>query len=187
MYLRALDAWPYKSFGAEREGKEEWKWETHRVAQPLSSGVPGTAPDTCRLGCLACGGRALLCSTRPKAALHIKLKAVVPRKTPRLTFTNPTFRKIESPHKVEEVNAAQRSIRLSGVDLVDGTPVLDVKPYVPDYDCPRKRDTHGHGPGGSAVEDGVRVAVSSGSPVGANRAGTRAFGGGGGGAVGRAC
>ncbi|CAN0531712.1 unnamed protein product, partial [Ectocarpus sp. 12 AP-2014] len=36
--------------------------------------------------------------------------------------------------KVEEVNAAARSIKLSGVDLVDGTPVFDIKPYVPDYD-----------------------------------------------------
>ncbi|CAM9360937.1 unnamed protein product, partial [Ascophyllum nodosum] len=41
--------------------------------------------------------------------------------------------------KVDVVNAAERSIRLSGVDLVDGTPVFDIKPYVPDYDCPRPR------------------------------------------------
>jgi len=24
----------------------------------------------------------------------------------------------------------------SGVDIVDGTPVLDIKPYIPEYDCP---------------------------------------------------
>eukprot|EP00903_Cladosiphon_okamuranus_P012033 g11298.t1 len=58
--------------------------------------------------------------------------------------------------KVEQVNSAQRSISLSGVDLVDGTPVLDVKPYVPDYDRPRTRDTRGAG--GKDVDSGVRVA-----------------------------
>lgn len=60
------------------------------------------------------------------------------------------------------MNSAQRSIRLSGVDLVDGTPVLDVKPYVPDYDCPRTTDTHGSG--GTGGESGVRVAVRFRSP-----------------------
>ncbi|CAI9739942.1 Hypothetical predicted protein [Octopus vulgaris] len=28
------------------------------------------------------------------------------------------------------------SIHFSGIDLLDGTPVLDVKPYIPQYDCP---------------------------------------------------
>jgi len=27
-------------------------------------------------------------------------------------------------------------IRLRGVDLLDGTPILDIKPYIPDYDAP---------------------------------------------------
>jgi hypothetical protein len=27
------------------------------------------------------------------------------------------------------------SLLLSGLDLVDGTPILDIKPYVPHYDC----------------------------------------------------
>jgi len=58
------------------------------------------------------------------------------------------------------VKAAQRSIRLSGVDLVDGTPVLDVKPYVPDYDCPRAGDGSPGSAGTSGNRpDGVRVAV----------------------------
>lgn len=52
------------------------------------------------------------------------------------------------PEQVEAVDTAERSVRLSGVDLVEGTPVLDIKPYVPDYDCPR-------------AVDYVRVAVSS--------------------------
>jgi len=28
------------------------------------------------------------------------------------------------------------TIHLSGIDLVDGTPVLDIKPYIPQYDAP---------------------------------------------------
>lgn len=56
---------------------------------------------------------------------------------------------------MEEVNAAERSIKLSGVDLVDGTPVLDIKPYVPDYDRP-----HNQHSGCMGGKDGVRVAVS---------------------------
>lgn len=62
-------------------------------------------------------------------------------------------------NKVEEVDAAQRSIKLSGVDLVDGTPVLDVKPYVPAYDCPRKRDSNSSSSGETGGGDDVRVAV----------------------------
>jgi len=27
------------------------------------------------------------------------------------------------------------TLHLSGVDLIDGTPIIDVKPYIPDYDC----------------------------------------------------
>ena len=27
-------------------------------------------------------------------------------------------------------------VRLRGVDLLDGTPILDIKPYIPDYDAP---------------------------------------------------
>jgi len=30
-----------------------------------------------------------------------------------------------------------KTLRLSGVDLVDGTPVIDVKPYLPQYDAPQ--------------------------------------------------
>ncbi|CAM9671189.1 unnamed protein product, partial [Scytosiphon promiscuus] len=58
--------------------------------------------------------------------------------------------------KVEEVNSAERSIKLSGVDLVDGTPVLDVKPFVPDYDSPRAEDGSG---GGVRVAEWVEASV----------------------------
>lgn len=31
------------------------------------------------------------------------------------------------------------TLHLSGVDLISGTPVLDIKPYIPDYDSPSER------------------------------------------------
>lgn len=56
------------------------------------------------------------------------------------------------------MKSAERSIKLSGVDLVDGTPVLDIKPYVPDYDCPR--DNSRTDAVGGDGDFRVRVAVS---------------------------
>eukprot|EP01119_Soliformovum_irregulare_P009313 TRINITY_DN2253_c2_g1_i1.p1 TRINITY_DN2253_c2_g1~~TRINITY_DN2253_c2_g1_i1.p1 ORF type:complete len:275 (-),score=81.43 TRINITY_DN2253_c2_g1_i1:13-837(-) len=35
--------------------------------------------------------------------------------------------------KIESIDASGR-LHLSGLDLVDGTPVLDIKPYIPNYD-----------------------------------------------------
>ena len=35
------------------------------------------------------------------------------------------------------------TLLLSGIDLLDGTPVLDVKPYIPDYDKPLSIDGKG--------------------------------------------
>ena len=37
--------------------------------------------------------------------------------------------------QVESIDKKTRSVVLSACDLVDGTPVLDVKPYVPNYDA----------------------------------------------------
>uniref|UniRef100_A0A2C9JMI1 TsaA-like domain-containing protein n=1 Tax=Biomphalaria glabrata TaxID=6526 RepID=A0A2C9JMI1_BIOGL len=34
------------------------------------------------------------------------------------------------------------SVYISGIDLLDGTPVLDIKPYIPDYDSPRNLLPH---------------------------------------------
>ncbi len=34
-----------------------------------------------------------------------------------------------------ETNGAQVILHLSGIDLIDGTPVVDIKPYVPYVDC----------------------------------------------------
>ena len=37
--------------------------------------------------------------------------------------------------RIEGVDAAKGRVLLSGLDLLDGTPVLDIKPYIPEYDC----------------------------------------------------
>jgi tRNA (adenine37-N6)-methyltransferase len=37
---------------------------------------------------------------------------------------------------VKLVDVAGTAVRFRGVDLVDGTPVLDLKPYVSTFDCP---------------------------------------------------
>ncbi|CAH0517898.1 unnamed protein product [Peronospora belbahrii] len=36
--------------------------------------------------------------------------------------------------KIEHVDILKRTVSLSGVDLLDNTPVLDIKPYIPAYD-----------------------------------------------------
>lgn len=36
--------------------------------------------------------------------------------------------------KIEDINGA--TVYLSGVDMLDGTPVVDIKPYIPEYDSP---------------------------------------------------
>ncbi|XP_052797079.1 tRNA (adenine(37)-N6)-methyltransferase-like [Mya arenaria] len=36
--------------------------------------------------------------------------------------------------KIEQVKGS--SVVVSGVDILDGTPVVDLKPYIPQYDCP---------------------------------------------------
>ncbi|KAK3097278.1 hypothetical protein FSP39_008283 [Pinctada imbricata] len=36
--------------------------------------------------------------------------------------------------KLDRVDGCK--LHISGIDLLDGTPVLDIKPYIPDYDCP---------------------------------------------------
>ena len=36
--------------------------------------------------------------------------------------------------KIEQVDAKTRTVYVSGVDLVDGSPVLDIKPYLPMFD-----------------------------------------------------
>ena len=50
-------------------------------------------------------------------------------------------------------------IRLRGVDLLDGTPILDIKPYIPDYDTPARVPNFNDEP------DWIHAAVSDGPSV----------------------
>lgn len=36
--------------------------------------------------------------------------------------------------KLERIDMRTRTLYLSGLDLIDGTPILDIKPYIPEYD-----------------------------------------------------
>ena len=38
--------------------------------------------------------------------------------------------------RVESVDATKRTVTISGADVIDGSPVLDIKPYLPPYDAP---------------------------------------------------
>ncbi|XP_013389904.1 tRNA (adenine(37)-N6)-methyltransferase [Lingula anatina] len=42
--------------------------------------------------------------------------------------------------KIEKIEGA--TIYISGIDMLDGTPVLDIKPYIYDYDLPRSYGQH---------------------------------------------
>lgn len=49
--------------------------------------------------------------------------------------------------KIDLLDPLAPIIHLSGVDVVDGTPVIDIKPYVPYADClPNASDGFAHGP-----------------------------------------
>lgn len=71
---------------------------------------------------------------------HVRAKVAPPRLNGLRTGVFAT----RSPHrpcpiglslvKIEQVE--DRTIYFSGVDMVDGTPVLDIKPYIPQYDSP---------------------------------------------------
>ncbi|UYV69839.1 C9orf156 [Cordylochernes scorpioides] len=63
---------------------------------------------------------------------------------PRLEGQSVGVLSTRSPHRpnplalslVELVAVTGNTLTLAGVDLIDGTPVLDVKPYIPQYDSP---------------------------------------------------
>jgi tRNA-Thr(GGU) m(6)t(6)A37 methyltransferase TsaA len=41
--------------------------------------------------------------------------------------------------RIHEVRISERQVLVSGSDLVDGSPILDIKPYLPAYDSPEAR------------------------------------------------
>ncbi|XP_069866480.1 tRNA (adenine(37)-N6)-methyltransferase isoform X1 [Dipodomys merriami] len=74
---------------------------------------------------------------------HLSYKAKV--QPPRLNGAKTGVFSTRSPHrpnaigltlaKLEKVEGG--AIYLSGIDMIDGTPVLDIKPYIADYDSPQ--------------------------------------------------
>ncbi|CAL8330025.1 unnamed protein product [Merluccius merluccius] len=78
---------------------------------------------------------------------HLSYKAKV--KPPRLNGQRVGVYSTRTPHrpnalgltlaKVDRIVGKCPTIHLSGIDMIDGTPVLDIKPYISDYDSPLSR------------------------------------------------
>ncbi|KAG7459042.1 hypothetical protein MATL_G00227060 [Megalops atlanticus] len=74
---------------------------------------------------------------------HLSYKAKV--KPPRLNGQRIGVFSTRSPHRPNALGltlatldkVSGDTLYLSGIDMIAGTPVLDVKPYIPDYDSPR--------------------------------------------------
>ncbi|XP_017320424.1 tRNA (adenine(37)-N6)-methyltransferase isoform X3 [Ictalurus punctatus] len=78
---------------------------------------------------------------------HMSYKAKV--KPPRLNGEKVGVYSTRSPHRPNAIGLTLAKLdsitgdvlHLSGVDLISGTPVLDIKPYIPEYDSPVTRAT----------------------------------------------
>ncbi|XP_068178064.1 tRNA (adenine(37)-N6)-methyltransferase isoform X2 [Antennarius striatus] len=76
---------------------------------------------------------------------HLSSKAKV--KPPRLNGEKVGVYSTRSPHRPNALgltlarldNILGDTIHLSDIDMIDGTPVLDIKPYIPEYDSPHTR------------------------------------------------
>ncbi|XP_070836314.1 tRNA (adenine(37)-N6)-methyltransferase [Chaetodon trifascialis] len=76
---------------------------------------------------------------------HLSSKAKV--KPPRLDGQRVGVYSTRSPHRPNALGltlakldkVAGDTIHLSDIDMIDGTPVLDIKPYIPEYDSPHTR------------------------------------------------
>ncbi|XP_076583547.1 tRNA (adenine(37)-N6)-methyltransferase [Chaetodon auriga] len=76
---------------------------------------------------------------------HLSSKAKV--KPPRLDGQRVGVYSTRSPHRPNALGLtlakldkiAGDTIHLSDIDMIDGTPVLDIKPYIPEYDSPHTR------------------------------------------------
>ncbi|XP_067839597.1 tRNA (adenine(37)-N6)-methyltransferase [Heptranchias perlo] len=74
---------------------------------------------------------------------HQSYKAKV--KPPRLNGLKTGVYSTRSPHRPNAIGLTLAkldriegdTVYLSGIDMIQGTPVLDIKPYIPDYDTPR--------------------------------------------------
>lgn len=76
---------------------------------------------------------------------HLSFKAKV--KPPRLNGQRVGVYSTRSPHRPNAVGLTLAkldkiegdTLHLSDIDMIDGTPVLDIKPYIPEYDSPDTR------------------------------------------------
>ncbi|KAL4640453.1 tRNA (adenine(37)-N6)-methyltransferase isoform X1 [Arapaima gigas] len=76
---------------------------------------------------------------------HLSYKAKV--KPPRLNGQRVGLYSTRTPHRPNALGLTLAkldkitgdTLYLSGIDIISGTPVLDIKPYIPDYDCPQSR------------------------------------------------
>jgi tRNA-Thr(GGU) m(6)t(6)A37 methyltransferase TsaA len=81
---------------------------------------------------------------------HVTTQPVKPKiKLPRLGGRRMGVFATRSPHRPNPIGLSlvrldavlDDTLELSGVDLCDGTPILDLKPYIPVYDAPSEGDT----------------------------------------------
>ena len=82
--------------------------------------------------------------------------------------------------EVEGIDPEEPSIRFRGVDLLDGTPIVDLRPFHPDHDLPKTESVHGwiaHAPEPKAEVEWTPEALASlSSAVAATPAGMPAYG-----------
>jgi len=78
----------------------------------------------------------MLMKVHPKGNKNLPLVGVIATRSP----SRP------NPIGITTVRLLERSgnvLKVIGLDAVDGTPILDLKPYIPGYDCPSDAKTPG--------------------------------------------
>lgn len=72
--------------------------------------------------------------------------------------------RFELNHRIKETHASLYlpgdTVHLSDIDMIAGTPVLDIKPYIPQYDCPDARMSMDTEPYGSNTDQPNPMDVS---------------------------
>lgn len=88
------------------------------------------------------GGRHQQSKIAPPSLGGAKIGTLASRSPHRFNPIGMTLAKLDRIHSVEQTVVGRKKavrttvLEISGTDLVDGTPVLDIKPYVPSYDAP---------------------------------------------------
>ncbi|XP_068614185.1 tRNA (adenine(37)-N6)-methyltransferase-like [Brachionichthys hirsutus] len=97
---------------------------------------------------------------------HLSYKAKV--KPPRLDGHRVGVYSTRSPHRPNALGLTLArldeivgdTIHLSDIDMIDGTPVLDIKPYIPEYDSPQTRRSRASEPFDSNTEQQKATSVA---------------------------